>query len=90
MYEVYKYSTIRSVKEKKEKKRGESMKENGLESKKGEGDGNRAKNMKGNGGEAREMGEVRTVQDVGRQFMKRRWTKIAGSYRNEITEFFPQ
>ena len=46
--------------------------------------------MKGNGGEAREMGEVRTVQDVGRQFMKRRWTKIAGSYRNEITEFFPR
>ena len=45
--------------------------------------------MKGNGGEAREMGEVRTVQDVGRQFMRRRCTKIAGSYRNEITEFFP-
>ena len=47
--------------------------------------------MKGNGGEAREMGEVRTVQDVGRWFMRRRWTtsrwKIAGSYRNEITEF---
>ena len=41
MYEVYKYSTI-SVKEKKEKKRGESMKENGLESEKGEGDGNQA------------------------------------------------
>ena len=49
--------------------------------------------MKGNGGEAREMGEVRTVQDVGRWFMRRRWTtsrckKIAGSYRDEITEFF--
>ena len=42
MYEVFKYSTIRSVKEKKEKKRGESMKENGLESERGEGDGNRA------------------------------------------------
>ena len=41
MYEVYKYSTIRSVKGKKEKKRGEGMKENGLESEKGEGDGNR-------------------------------------------------
>ena len=39
---VYKYSTIQSVKEKKEKKRGESMKENSLESEKGEGDGNRA------------------------------------------------
>ena len=37
MYEVYKYSTI----EKKKKKR-ESMKENGLESEKGEEDGNRA------------------------------------------------
>ena len=39
--------------------------------------------MKGNGGEAREMGEVRTVQDVGRQFMRRRCTNIAGSYRNK-------
>ena len=53
------------------------------------------RNMKGNGGEAREMGEVRTVQDVGRQFMRRRWTtsgctKIAGSYRNGITKFFPR
>ena len=40
MYAVYKYSTIRSVKGKKEKKQGESMEENGLESEKGEGDGN--------------------------------------------------
>ena len=60
------------MKENKEKKRGEKYERKRSRTWKRRRRWESGGNMKENGGEGREMGEVCTVQDVGRQFMRRR------------------